>query len=72
MSKFLPQLFKRLRHDRLGAITVEYFILLAFLGLGGIGVVTAIKSSIGTVGDELKTKVGELKESKFQGNEGPK
>jgi Flp pilus assembly pilin Flp len=70
MSKVLPQLFKRLRRDRIGAITVEYFILLAFLALGGIGVVTAIKTSIGDVGTELNNSVKELKESKFKGQQG--
>jgi Flp pilus assembly pilin Flp len=56
----MSQLFKRFKSDRRGANTVEYLVLLAFVGLGGIAAVQAIGKGIDTVGKDLGNKVNTL------------
>jgi Flp pilus assembly pilin Flp len=53
-------LFCRLQADQRGVSTVEYFILLAFLGLGVIGVVRALESAVRDDGKLIAEHVSTL------------
>jgi Flp pilus assembly pilin Flp len=51
---------RKLSKDRRGATTVEYLVLLAFVGLGGIAAITALGDAISTKAEELGTAVGAI------------
>jgi Flp pilus assembly pilin Flp len=56
----MSQFFKRFKSDRRGATTVEYFVLLAFIALGGIAAVQTIQGKIGSVANKLGGNVEAL------------
>ena len=62
---FMTKLLKFLKSDRRGAITLEYFVLLAFLGLGAIAVIKKISTGVDEVGGKLEGSVRTLAPSPF-------
>ena len=58
ISARLAASLRKLTKDRHGATTVEYLVLLAFLGLGGIAAVQGLGGAIGGKAGELGGAVG--------------
>ena len=58
ISARLAASLRKLVKDRRGATTVEYLVLLAFLGLGGIAAMTELGGAIGDKAGELGGAVG--------------
>lgn len=53
-----------LARDRLGATTVEYFVLVAFLALGGIAAIKGIQTAVAGTASGIATGVTNLQEFK--------